>query len=379
MGRKKTFPTGDAVNPLQRMFGTFLRLERSRLGYSSKDVADKFRVSDTYLRLAESGRAALNQSLVFTIIQVLADSNAPTHDSRTIIFSRLALLTVGTHWVGAEMALYSGKDAGKQAIEALALRVSDFQHFLDITKEYFDLQEDSAAQKEFLENVAAPEVGEFLRNEAYGGTDTESLEKNILPLRELLDLPTLNLELVLDLKQALSGRSFVHTADVASKWESQRKTQFRYERGLYARAELIVSDRNLDKFHFEHLSETGFREVQMIFLDGDEKKLKDDFINFIDAGRSKAGLKLLKPQERDKIHFRCLTRQERTRHKSKLYELRSRDSDVLEAYWSFQAHSGLHIGFVGVAGDNAENTRNLNFRDSLHRNELFGQVWEAIK
>ena len=139
MGRMKVFPAGEALNPLQRMFGTFLRLERSRLGHSSKEVAAKLGVSDTYLRLAEAGRAPLNQSLVFKIIEVFADSDAPTHDSRTISFNRLALFLVGMHWVGAEMAALKGKNAGQRAMMALAASVSDFQVFTERTNQYFSL------------------------------------------------------------------------------------------------------------------------------------------------------------------------------------------------------------------------------------------------
>jgi hypothetical protein len=60
---------------------------------------------------------------------------------------------VGTHWVGAEMATSSSHDAGKRAIEALGLRVSDFQVFFEHTKAYLDLKEGSPEQREFLETV----------------------------------------------------------------------------------------------------------------------------------------------------------------------------------------------------------------------------------
>src|SRR4051794_28674464 len=116
MGRKKGSPGGTGVNPLQRMLGVFLRLERTKLGYSSSDVARRLGLTDTYFRLAESGRAALNQGLVFKIIEVFAATNAPTHDNRTISFNRFALYLVGTHWVGAEMAAQDpDDDPAKQA------------------------------------------------------------------------------------------------------------------------------------------------------------------------------------------------------------------------------------------------------------------------
>ena len=174
MPRKTTSPQNQ-LNPLQRMFGTFLRMERTRLGLSSRCVADRLQVTDTYLRLAEAGRAALNQSLAFKIIEVFADSDAQTHEFRTISFNRLALFMVGMHWVGAEMAGHN--ESGRDAVEDLGARVSDFQVFFDRTNEYFELPEGKPEQKGFLEKVASPAVGVFLRSESYGRDDIGSLEE----------------------------------------------------------------------------------------------------------------------------------------------------------------------------------------------------------
>jgi transcriptional regulator with XRE-family HTH domain len=386
MGRKKIFPAGDVFNPLQRMLGTYLRVERSKLGYSSAEVAARLGLTDTYFRLAESGRAALNQSLVFKVIEVFADSTAPTHDPRTISFNRFALYMVGMHWVGAEMALpkYRPKEAARLAMEHLASRVTDFQEFYERTKQYFDLKEDSREQKIFLEEVAAAEVADFLRFEAYGREDENAWSQGIL---NILDLPTLNMDIVLDLKQALTGRSFVHTADVASKWEAQRTSQFRNVRGVYRHCNIIVNPANLDEFHFEYLSEERFSTVRMIFVEADANAaaLKREFIRLLDAGRkAKTSLEPLKPKEAEKIHFVCLSDDERRQHSQNLEQLLRRESadrrtsGEHQAYWSFEAHSGLHIGFVGLLDSNPESTRNLNLRDSFRKTSIFDRLWSDV-
>lgn len=384
MGRKQVFPPGDAVNPLQRMLGTYLRLERTRLGYSSSDVADRLGLSDTYLRLAESGRASLNQSLVFKVIEVFADSNAPTHDSRTISFSRFAQFMVGMHWVGAEMAAQTSNDeAGRRAFEDLAVRVGDFQVLFERTKRYFDLKDDE--QRSFLEDVAAPEVGEFLRSRS-SVTDPDEDEKkwsrDIFAMRDLLDIPTLNIDILLDLKQALAGRPFVHTAEIAAKWETQRASQFRSVRGLF-RASTLVSKSNLDEFHYEFLSEKRFAQVRLIFTDSSQSAgvLKKNFIAFVNSGRKrKAWLAPLTPEEIGKIHFVALTEADCLRHQKALADLRHRvPADGREGYWSFETHSGLHIGFVGQPDENPASTLNLNLRDSFGRARLFEHLWSDVK
>ncbi len=395
MGRKKVFPTGNAgnslVNPLQRMLGTYLRVERTKLGYSSEYVAGRLSLTDTYLRLVETGRASLNQSLVFKIIEVFADSNTQTHDSRTISFSRLAIFMVGAHWLGAEMALLSKTpepESAKRAIEALGLRDNDFQVFFERTSGYLDQPEGSPEQRKFLETVAAPEVGEFLRSDAYGHIDIKRLEDDILPLREFLELPTLNIDILLDLKQALAGRSFVHTADVASIWESKRSSQFRYVRGLYSTSELVISKDNLDSFHFEYLSEKRFSEVQMIFITAKKNadSLKDSFIEWLNHGRKKVrGLEPLTPEECKKIHFACLSVAQEKKHAAILETIRRRDfSDpnnktIYDAYWSFETLAGLHIGFVGLVDkQNPDSTRNLDLRMSFEKARQFDELWRDI-
>jgi hypothetical protein len=397
MGRKKTFPDSNAVNPLQRMLGTYLRLERTRLGRSSLEIATKLGLTDTYWRLAESGRATLNQSLAFTIIEIFADSNAPTHDTRSISFPRLALFMVGMHWLGAEMARLKDTDRGERAAEALALRVSDFQVFLDHTQNYFKMDEGSAQEKVFLEQVAAPEVGDFLRLETYGRAAQPTVDAQAAIMQDFLSLPTLNFEILSNIKQDLKDRPLVHTADIAAQWEARRAPQFRNVRGLFRKSDLIVREENLLDFHFPYLSEGRFLQVQMIFMDVDDHQkrkatsesadaVKKDFKRLLNEGRKRAqpNLEPLKREEIEKIHFRCLSDGERKKHEKTLNRLLSRAStdrrnpSLLDAYWSFETHSDLQIGFVGVVGGNTDNTRNLNLSESLERAQDFRVLWDQL-
>jgi transcriptional regulator with XRE-family HTH domain len=373
MGRMKASPSGNEVNPLQRMLGTFLRLERVKLGYSTADVARRLGLTDTYLRLAESGRAALNQSLVFKIIAVFAASSDPTHDSRTISFNRFALFLVGTHWVGAEMGAGS---SAYIATETLADNVTDFRLFCDLTKGYFDHAEGSSEQKQFLEEVAAPEVGSFLRLESYG--QVSATQKDFLSIG---DLPTLNIDILLDLKQSLTGRSFVHTDKIAAQWESERATQFKNFRALFSHAKHVVNSDNLDKFHYEYLIQRRFIEGKFLFIesDNDEHELKDKFVRLVNAGRKKTQvLNPMTQDEIDKVRFVCLSKIERRTYSDEIAALLNRENATLEAYWSFETHSGLEISFIGVEGDNFENIRNLSFGESERKSKLFGNLWDAI-
>jgi len=391
MPRKKTVESG-AVNPLQRMLGTHLRLERARLGYSSKDVAEKLGLTDSYLRLAESGRATLNQSLVFRIIGVFADSTGTTRDTRAISFPRLALFLVGVHWIGAEMAAQKKQDLGRRAMEDLAALSADFEIFVGRTRRYFDLDEGSIAQRGFLEEFAAPEVGRFLRTEAYSREDIDSIQNSVLDIqRDLLDLPTLNLDLILDLKRATAGRSFVHTDEVAANWESQRASQFAQVRGLFINANHILNKANFERFHYEFLSLKAFTSLRLIFIDTAESSTEDltsHFIANVNAGRKNApaasGLEPLTSKEIAKVHIVSLSDQQRKQHVEALAELQRGEGrnppPTYDAYWSFETHYKLHIGFMGWRDNskNADSTRNLTLGTSVNKAKCFDELWKSL-
>lgn len=387
MARTKVI--AEMANPLQRMFGAFMRLERTRLDYSSAEVAARLGLSDTYLRLAEAGRATLNQSLVFKIIEVFADSNAPTHDSRTINIMRLALFMIGMHWVGAEMAAHPDKNYAFEAMANLAERVTDFQIFFERTKDYFRVENRSdETERAFLENIGGPEVGEFLRSDSYGGQEAKEIETNILPLRDLLPLPTLNIDIILDLKHSLAGRSFVHTTDVASKWEDHRASQFVYERGLYRDSNLIVSKSNLAIFHYNHLAETSFKGVQMIFKTSSAKSsgaLRNTFFTELNAGRVKVGREPLNVHDLEhKVLFKILTPDQQATHQNaleKIWRRNTNDPSSLshDAYWSFETRSLLPIGFVGWHDNKSpESTRNLTLSEAIEKDRLFKSLWKQL-
>lgn len=388
MGRKKLNPPSEVVNPLQRMLGTYLRRERVRLGRSSEETAAKLGLTDTYLRLTESGRAALNLSLIFRIIEMFADTSSPTHESRTISFQRLAIYMVGTHWVGAEMArLGDAPKADHRAFETLALNVRDFALLYERVRDYF--LKDGAAQRDFLERIAAVEVGRFLQVENYYTEEFEQSYKEgeqVLPLSDLIELPTLNLDILLDLKRSLTGRSFVHTPDVAAKWESDRASDFKFVKGVFANATLAISEENLRQFHYRFLAEPNFQELQMVFVNAgshqSEKTLRTHFADWLDWLRKD------KTRQRDvmkKVSFRVLTPAERQAHDETLTRLRLGGPAhyprgvPYDAYWSFETHSGLPISFIGWLDNKyADNTRNLDWRSAREKSRRFDQLWKEL-
>lgn len=286
------------------------------------------------------------------------------------------------------MATHPRQDADRRATEALASRDTDFDIFFTRTKRYFELPED--AKKAFLEEVAAPEVGLFLRSDSYGRTGIQEIRNDILDLqKDLLDLPTLNIDILLDLKRALAGRSFVHTDDVAAKWEAQRASQFRRVRGLYLNEKLIVDQANFDRFHYDFLKEEQFSALQFIFMNAGRSRdaLKTAFITYLNKGRKNAPetqrLSPLTTDEQAKIHIMTLSEAQREEHEMVLTQLRRADGSnamTYAAYWSFETLYDLNIGFLGWRADNnnADSTRNLTLESSVAKANLFTTLWNTL-
>jgi hypothetical protein len=270
----------------------------------------------------------------------------------------------------------------------LASRVSDFQIFFERTRPYFELSGVDDRQKGFLEREAVAEVRAFLTSETYALAAEKSLGPEAWRMGDLRKIPTLNLEILLDLKRALSGRSFVHTADIASKWESQRASQFSWVRGVYKTSSLIVNADNLSKFHYEYLSEKHFEGIQMIFLNSEKLAvaLKKEFIRLLNLGRANRipALPGLEREEADKLHFLCPSALAIKEYETEFSQMRrsgvnsDSDSVVHDAYWSFQTRENLHIGFVGLSKGNADNIRNLTLQESMGNFQVFKRVWDGL-
>jgi transcriptional regulator with XRE-family HTH domain len=357
------------------MLGTFLRLERTRMGYTTRDVANRLNLNDTYYRLVESGRAAINQSLVFKLIEVFAGSDVPSYNSRTIILNRFSLYLVSAHWVGAEMGiLEDAPSSAKLAMEALAQLESDFQHFHSQTKWYYDLSEGDE-QRRFLEDIAAPEVGDFLRMEFYGRP--QNATKDLMCLDEI---PTLNIDVILDLKKSLNNRLFIHTHELASTWETERASQFKNSRLFCKHPELIVNPKNLQMFHYDYLGSERFLSCRHIFFEGVRTvdDIKMEFVELANSGRKQRNLSELKTKEIEKLSFAVVNEQRQHLHAEAIENVFTHDFNSYDAFWSFETHIGLEIAFVGVQNGNLEVITNLNLREAYRKVSEFDKLWEAI-
>jgi hypothetical protein len=385
LARKKTAPSaGSRLNPLQRMFGTFLRLERKRLHLDSGFVSQGLALTETFYRLVEAGRAPFNQSLAFRLIGLFSNATARDQATAQIHFSRLALYLVGTQWVsGAMTPLGKNKHADLMAVEALAANDADFELFHLRTKDYYALREGDKQQKQFLENTAAPCVANFLGAVDYARPTKHSIIESVMPSATLLALPTLNVEMVSRLLQDLAGRPFVHTQALAAQWEDRAAPTIRAIHGIYDHPSRILCSDNLEHFRYHYLREPRFGKLRFLFLEaGDEtaSSLRAAFIRTLNIERKKANFEPIEDKQSQKITFATLTNAQREQYSDQLAQLLTAgtpdgQTSRRKAYWSFDTTTNIPIGFVGGDGP----TWNLSLGESADKNGEFEKFWYDLQ
>jgi hypothetical protein len=369
VARKKAVPpAGSRPNPLQRMFGTWLRVTRKELSLDSDFAARALDLTETYYRLVESGRATFNPNLAFRLIALLGSRTGPA--AAQIHFQRLALYLVGAQWVSAEMThLEAAKRADLAAVEALAARDADFELFHMRTKGYYALREGDETQRQFLEDTAAPCVANFLATVDYARPAKDAIVELVMPAEKLLALPTLNVEMITRLLEDLSGRPFVHTAHLAAAWEDRTSPLIRSVHGIYKDPELILSKENLRNFHYQYLLQPRFQQLRFVFLEPvNAKSAKAAFVRTLNQEREAVDLERLEDRHVQKIRFVALTDQQVELHRERLTRFRSGttpdgQSGVYEAYWSFDTATDIPIGFVGRKGTGTGDIWNLSLAE----------------
>jgi transcriptional regulator with XRE-family HTH domain len=393
MGRKRGMAGGNAVNPLQRMLGAYLRVERTKNGDTSAEIARRLGLTDTYYRLVEAGKATLNQGLAIQLMLAF-DHSGPGR--RQIVFSQVCMFLVAINLVGAEMAAFDDEDnhedPGKRAIEELTGSVAGFDDLFQRTAGYFDKEEGSPDQRRYLEEVVAPELANFLTRDPAAGSSVDGATSMPLSLDET---PTLNIDAILDINRILSWRPFVHTPQFASEWEKAKAKDFRSLKAIYSDSKIIINEENLSDFQYPYLTSPSFHHFQAIFpnesglttpkqAEARAAKLKEEFVDGLNKLRRNSKYGALSRGDTDKIVFLCLTAAERQSSAKSLSGILNLSGDNSTAYWSFTTVDYFPIAFQGRMLNahlhpTEVATENLNLSDAKKKERQFDEFWASIQ
>lgn len=383
-------------NPLQRMFGTYLRTQRNLLSLSTGYVAGKMGLAETYYRLLEAGRASFNQGLSFKLLELLASHSARSGvPGAQLHFHRLALYLVGAQFVGVEMAaMVEHGEADRcdlRAMEELARHDADFERFHNETKDYYTFAGHPEGQRQFLEDIACPSVGMFLTSSVYLYSDDTDIVQEVLPAKALLELPTLNIEMVTRLVVDLTGRPFVHTPPLAAAWENRSSRQIRAVHGIYRSSDFVVSESNLSSFLYSYLEEKNFNDIRFVFLKSTHESsdsLRFSFIKNLNKSREKNYLQPINEKLYDKIKFIIISENNVPENCGVENILQLSDgerSGSYDAYWSFEMETGIPSGsnnipisFLGKDFRKSSDIWNLNLFESWQRKKDFDYTWNCL-
>lgn len=394
MARKKTSP--DQANPLQRMFGAYLRVTRNHLDLPTRDASAALGLTETYYRLVEAGRAALAPSLSFRLIGLLA--NAKVRDGRPtpkIHFSRLALYLSGIHWVNAEMVRLAEENVDKNALastamSSLILQDADFEYFHTQTKRYYEFDEFEEKFRSFLDEIGAPSVGHFLETTEYVRATNDSVTEMVLPKSKLLEMPSLNAEMIVRLADDLAGRPFIHTPPLASAWEDRNSASIRSAQAIFGDPELILGDQNLKYFHYHYLRQPHFRTLRFIFLTASNiASLKDEFVKRLNGARAAAGHEPVEERYFQKIRILRPTLNQINTVKPLLSEMFTEVPGSFggprqyDCYWAFDLSLStdckVPISFVGRNESYGDEIYNLSLARSISKQQLFERIWRELE
>lgn len=192
MGRNRVHATNGVSNPLQKFFGTYLRLRRNEVKLTTEYMARSVGVTPTYYRLIESGQASIGLGRVSDLICVFTP--------RKVYIDLSSLATLLTGIAVLEKSLIDEIDS-EDPFQSL-IDYSDFKELLEATRPYFGFQESDADQQNFLETIAYNAMSDFLET-------SPGLRDRAYPHLVLKDVSAGGVEILTNLHRQLIGRRFV--------------------------------------------------------------------------------------------------------------------------------------------------------------------------
>ncbi len=199
-------------------------------------------------------------------------------------------------------------------------------------------------------------------------------------LSELQLTSSLEADVLIDPPSIIGPKPILYSKSTAPEWERRNGSRFLSAVCLYSSSAGIVSPRNLERFHFNFLSEKSFGSLRFAFLedatDGGIQRLQERFFEELSEHRNP-----LTAEEKAKVTFICLSPEEIRDHQSDLDRLTSgllAPGDAFSGYSSYEMRKGLHIGFVSRKSDEHHSKLNLTVSDSLARRAIFDEIWNSI-
>ncbi|MFN8250261.1 MAG: hypothetical protein U0V75_00160 [Ferruginibacter sp.] len=353
-------------NPLSVILGAYLKRERNNARRSSSEIAEQLFLGESIYRMIEAGSANLNINRISLLISVFEESS--------IQFERLAKYM-------AAIQIFEFETAKKTDLRYILSLIgdADLEYFFTKIIDLFKLSYGTDEYKNILDEIAVKELSSYLGASNYRTKEVSTFKNDAVNV--LFDVPSIEVPNILSFLKSLSNRQPLHVGPVAKEWE-ENMNGLTLLRGFYTRAEIIISESNLDLFLYDYLFKDTFIGLKMIFVEDrySAKTLEEKFIHKLNASRRNYEKKLLSKVQENKIQFKTIASKDKTYSEDITSLLKGREDifQHLDAYWNFTHSSGIEIGFVGGAASEKNYAMNISSKDSFERTRVFDTIWNNI-
>lgn len=389
-------------NPLSVAFGSFLRRERKNREFSAEKMAEKIGITKSFYTLVENGTnyfhvkngpsivIALDKAIclhrVTGLLMAISHMESFARDFRSGY--KIGLKKRYIDGLKSSMDVLSSLDA-----KGIGVLVDQFRND-SLLESVVDANARQAA-KIIAEYGIEEDISEFLivGNNAEVRKTTGSIVSE-----KMNQIPSMYFEFMSDLIDRLVSLPMQIGFHEMWRWEDDQRRNFREWLCVHGDSSSVVSQVNLERYHYNYLWEPGFKRARIIFLDGqDAQRLKAEFVSIM-RGRLHASVNgecapehvVENAKEKlanfewamEKIEFKSLKNIEQDADLSMLINrvLPENYSSV----WIFTMKSGNEIGFQTKISGKHDKQQNLliegvslNHFETDSRLHIMKRLWKG--
>lgn len=378
-------------NPLAQAFGMALRRQRDVMGKTSKDIAATLDIGPSFYRLVESGTNNLHVSKAIPLIDAFEgrlDFDGVSKILMTISYMEaLGKRAIGdSHYAeglkGAVEKLLSYDEDKLRPLLELFMEVNLFDRIKQVSA--------NEIGEEIASNGLDVIVNDFItKYDAFGKSD-EQVQNEYL-LRTLNEVPSIYFDFVTNTVQNLTRLPrYVYCEDYW-EWERQNKETFKDMICLTNKSESVVSAENLERYKYEHLWESRFREEKCIVLaEMSSIQLKQDFDQLLKESLKKDNnIGKLKSFDTSvkKMKFKTLGNNTDAIKLAKSllkgdHYAKPKEHENYDAIWVFTTEDNKNIGFMAKIDYKSVKHKNqlvhvvsLTYDEVMKRMKLLKELW----
>jgi len=361
-------------NPLNVIFGSLIQNERKRMPNETiESLCEKghLGISPSLYKMIEAGHASFNINKIKEIIKTFYQSG--------FRFNRLIKYISAQNLVDSFM--YNLNESQKTALSNLAEMDEEFKALYSRIEKYFDLEDGSKAQKEFMQDIAVMEVKNFLQNDIYPIDSEIKIELDLV--NQVKKVPSLNIELLVGFLDSFAKINPQHFGHIAADWEEKNSPKFKSVVGIYSSPKFIVDENNLGTYTYNYLTGKGFNNIRYIFIsDKNPKILEQEFEEILNRCRRQNKLAEIPSNVlKKKVIFKTTKN-----HQQSFNDLLRDPNDsesILQAFWMFTTKKGYKVAFIGVSKkdknvNDVNIVYNLSYEESQKRGQLFDKIWNQL-